>query len=116
MAVGVALHRDAVDGRPARVAEAEVAGHLVERLAGGVVDGRAEQAVAAVALHRDEHRVAARHEQHDERQLECRGPRGSAAYRWASRWLTATNGTSHTSASALAVLTPTSSAPTRPGP
>ena len=34
------------------------------------------------------------------------GSSRSAAYRWASRWFTATNGTSHTRASALAALTP----------
>ena len=77
MAVGSPSIGDAVDRRTARVAEAEEAGDLVERLAGGVVDGLAEQAVAAVVLHRDEHRVAARHEQHDERQLERRDPRGA---------------------------------------
>src|ERR687897_1301070 len=38
------------------------------------------------------------------------------AYRWPSRWLTATKGTSHTRASALAALTPTSNEPTNPGP
>ena len=54
----------------ARVAEAEVAGDLVEGLAGGVVDRGAEHLVAAVALHVHEQRVAARHEQHHERQLE----------------------------------------------
>ena len=70
MAVRVALDRDAVDGRAARVAEAEEAGHLVEGLAGGVVDRGAEHLVLAVALHVHEQRVAARHEQHHERQLE----------------------------------------------
>src|SRR5581483_848021 len=44
------------------------------------------------------------------------GSSTSAAYRCASRWFTATNGTPHTSASAFAALTPTSSDPTRPGP
>src|SRR3954454_4488242 len=44
------------------------------------------------------------------------GSSSMAAYMWASRWLTATKGTSHTSANAFAALTPTSSAPTRPGP
>ena len=48
MARRVAVDGSSVDGRPARVAEAEEPGHLVEGLAGGVVDGLAEQAVAAV--------------------------------------------------------------------
>ena len=68
--LGVALHREPVDGGPTRIAEVEEAGDLVEGLAGGVVDGLAEQPVAPVALHRHEHRVAAGHEEHDERQLE----------------------------------------------
>src|SRR5215213_951922 len=44
------------------------------------------------------------------------GSSRKAAYTWASRWLTPTKGTSHTRASALAALMPTSSEPTRPGP
>src|SRR5215207_11438300 len=44
------------------------------------------------------------------------GSSRNAAYRWPSRWLTATKGTSHTRARALAALRPTSSEPTRPGP
>ena len=51
-----------LDRRTARVAEAEEAGDLVERLAGGVVDGLAEQPVVARGAHLDEHRVSARHE------------------------------------------------------
>ena len=66
----VALAREPVDGRAARVAEPEVAGDLVEGLAGGVVERRAEQPVAAPALHGHEHRVPARHEQHDHRQVD----------------------------------------------
>ena len=79
---------------PARIAEAEEARDLVERLAGGVVDGLAEDAVAAVALDHDEHRVTARHEQHRERRLEVRllqpggvagAPRGGSPPRRAGR-------------------------------
>ena len=44
------------------------------------------------------------------------GSSRKAAWRWASRWLTATKGTDHARARALAADTPTSSAPTRPGP
>ncbi len=55
---------------PARIAQPQVPRHLVEGLAGGVVDGRAEQAVPAVALHQDEQRVAARHQQHHDGQLQ----------------------------------------------
>ncbi len=66
----VAVEADPVDHRPARVAEAEVAGDLVVGLAGGVVDGAAEHGVATVVLPVDDHRVPAGHEEHDDRQLE----------------------------------------------
>ena len=49
----------ALDLRPARIAEAEELGDLVEGLADGVVDGRAEANVIADAAHRDELRVPA---------------------------------------------------------
>ena len=49
----------ALDLRPARIAEAEELGDLVEGLADGVVDGRAEADVIADAAHRDELRVPA---------------------------------------------------------
>ena len=70
IASGSPVDGQPVDGRPAGVAEAEVAGDLVEGLAGGVVDGGAEHPVLAVALHEHDERVAARHQQHHERELE----------------------------------------------
>ena len=56
------------DRRPARVAEAEQPADLVERLARRVVDGLAEQPVVEVVAHLDEERVAARHDERDERE------------------------------------------------
>ena len=56
------------DRRSARVAEPEQAPDLVERLAGGVVEGRAEQPVGQVVAHLGEERVAARDDQRDERE------------------------------------------------
>src|SRR5205807_1166476 len=53
-----------------RVAEAEQACSLVEGLAGGVVARRAEQPLLGVALHVDEHRVAAAREQAEEGRLD----------------------------------------------
>ena len=79
MASGRPCTASAVDGRAARVAEAEEAGHLVERLAGGVVDRATRAPVPPVALHQHEQRVPAGHEQHDERQLEVGRPRGAVA-------------------------------------
>ena len=56
------------DRRPARVAEPEQPPDLVERLAGGVVDGRPEQPVGQVVAHLGEEGVAARDDQRDERE------------------------------------------------
>ena len=56
------------DRRSARVAEAEQPADLVERLAGGVVDGRAEQPIGQVVAHLGEERVAAGHDERDERE------------------------------------------------
>ena len=61
-----------VDGGSARIAEAEEARDLVERLARGVVDGLPERLVVPVIAHRDEQRVAARRDERDERRLEGR--------------------------------------------
>ena len=105
-----------LDRRPARVAEAEEPGHLVEGLAGGVVDGPAEQPVAAGAPRRHQQGVAARHQQHHQRPRPRSGCSSRAANRWPSRWLTPTKGTSQARESALASATPTSRAPIRPGP
>ena len=67
----VPLGSQAVDDGAARIAEAEVTGHLVERLAGRIVDRRAEVAVSAGLGHLDEHRVTARDQQHHQGQLEA---------------------------------------------
>ena len=70
--LGVAVHRFTIDRRAAGVAEPEEASDLVERLAGGVVDRLPEQAVLAVVLHLDQHRVAAGDQHHDQRELQRR--------------------------------------------
>src|SRR5581483_7132687 len=57
--LGVALAREPVDRGAARVAEPEQPRALVERLAGGVVERRPEDAEAAVILHVEQQRVAA---------------------------------------------------------
>jgi hypothetical protein len=69
---GITVECSTVDRRSARIAEIEEPCHLVERLSGGVVDRLADEAVAAVILHLDEHRVTARHQQHEQRELERR--------------------------------------------
>ena len=63
----ISLVGDAVDGRAARVAQTEEPGHLVEGLAGGVVDGSAEEPVSTGFANLDQQGVAAGHQQHDQR-------------------------------------------------
>ena len=54
-----ALAGDPLDGGSAGVPESQDPGHLVERLAGGVVTGAAQEQVVAVVPHQDEVGVAA---------------------------------------------------------
>ena len=115
-AAGSPVVREPVDRRTARIAEAEVPRDLVERLARGVVDGLADDAVPPVVLHDHDHRVAARHDAAPRAAARGRGPRATPRSRCASRWFTPTYGRSAASASAFAALTPTSSAPASPGP
>ena len=60
--------RRALDRRSARVAEAEQPPDLVEGLAGGIVDGLAEQPIGQVVAHLGEEGVAAGHDERDERE------------------------------------------------
>ena len=57
-----------LDRRTSGIAEAEQAAHLVERLARGVVDGRAEQPVGDVIGHLGQERVTTAHDQGHERE------------------------------------------------
>ena len=69
-----------VDLGPARVGQAEQPGTLVERLAGGVVERRAESLEGAALAHREEKRVPAAREEADEGRLDGVGsPRYSDA-------------------------------------
>src|SRR2546430_5492323 len=61
-ATGIALAGEPLDRGSARIAQAEQRGHLVERLPGGIIAGRAEQAVAAPGGHIEQEGVAARPE------------------------------------------------------
>src|SRR5206468_10628595 len=63
--VGVSLLRDPLDDRPARKAEPEETGHLVERLTGRVVDGPAECPKTAMRFHQHQVAVRARDHEHD---------------------------------------------------
>lgn len=62
-----------LDGRAARVAEAEETGDLVKSLAGGVIYRLAKQDVLArcAILHQDQHRVTARDQKYDHWQRQC---------------------------------------------
>ena len=106
----------AIDRRPARVAEPQEPGHLVERLAGGIVDGLAEQAVAGRG--RASRSASCGHPRRAAPPAVARasGPRGTprrGAPRGGSRRRTARP---RPAPSALAADTPTSRAPIRPGP
>src|SRR5207244_8898144 len=63
--VGIPLLRDPLDDRPARKAEPEETGHLVERLTGRVVDGPAECPKTAMRFHQHQVAVRARDHEHD---------------------------------------------------
>ena len=80
--------------RAAGIAEAEQLGRLVEGLAGGVVDGLAEQRVAADVVDAHQLRVAARDEQRDERKRAADRPTRNGDSRWPSRWCTPSTGRS----------------------
>ena len=56
------------DRRPTGVAESQEAPRLVERLAGGIVHGLAQEPVLEVIAHLHEERVAAGHDEGDERE------------------------------------------------
>ena len=72
IASAVAGAREPVDRGAARVAEPEETRDLVERLAGGVVDGLAEHLVVAVPADDDEQGVTTGHEHDRERRGELR--------------------------------------------
>src|SRR5207249_11036745 len=65
---GVSLLGEPLDRGPARVAEPQQLGDLVERLADGVVPRAAEAAVVARATHQAEAGVAARDDEAEERE------------------------------------------------
>src|SRR5439155_393014 len=65
----VGAERKPVDRGAARIAEPEQAGALVERLPGGVVERRAEDAERPSLGYVDQHRVPAAREQADEGRL-----------------------------------------------
>ncbi len=65
----IALRGQRGQRRAARIPQSEQLGGLVERLAGGVVDCLAQHLVAPHAVHPHQLRVAAGHQQRDEREL-----------------------------------------------
>ena len=76
-ALGISLRGLALHMRPARIAQAQQLGDLVEGLADGVVDGGAEAHIVADAAHRDELRMAAGGEQQQIGEADAVGePRG----------------------------------------
>jgi hypothetical protein len=67
-ACGIAALGGLLDRRPARVRQAEQAGHLVEGFAGGVVQRAAQAPVAEVVAHQHQLGVPARNEQRQQRE------------------------------------------------
>ena len=112
----ISLAREAVERRAARVAEPEQPGALVEGLARGVVERRADHAVARAARHVEQQRVPAAREQREERRLERLGlevERRDVRVQVVDR---DERQARSDQASAFAAETPTSSAPISPGP
>src|SRR5262249_44421630 len=71
--VRVAFLRQPVEGGAARIAESEQSGALVERLAGGVVEGRAGDPETARLAHLQQERVPSRRQQTEEGRLDGLG-------------------------------------------
>ncbi len=65
----IARMGQALDRRPAGIAEPQQPRDLVECLAGGVVAGLPQESVAAPRVHEQQQRVASRYEQRHERRL-----------------------------------------------
>ena len=61
--------RGRLNRRAARITQLQETRHLVERLPGGIVQGRAQEPVAAVPLHQHELRMAAGNDQNQRREL-----------------------------------------------
>ena len=69
----IAVQRGGLDRRTAGEAQPEHLGDLVERLADGIVDGRAEPHIAPDAFDREQLRMAARHQQQEKREADVVG-------------------------------------------
>ena len=111
----IAGRRDALDRRAARILEAEQAGDLVERLAGGVVAGGGEPLGDAVLAEHDALGVAAADQQRQVRRLELgcrRATRCTRGRRGARRRRSAAP---RASAALVAYMVPTIRQPARPG-
>ena len=114
--LGIAELGEPRQRRPARIAEAEQLGRLVERLAGGIVDRVAEKRVA-----RRRRVTSSSCVWPPETSRATKGNAGGSAERngdsrWPSRWWTPSAGLPSAAASEQATPAPTSSAPASPGP
>ena len=112
---GVTVVGHSVDGRTARVAETEVAGHLVEGFAGGVVDGAAQKPIVAGLGHPDQEGVPPRYQEHHHRpaQIGLFEQRGEEVR---LEVVDPDQGDVPGQSQGLGPATPTSSEPMRPGP
>ena len=112
----VALGGQLLQRRAARVAEAEQPRRLVEGLAGGVVEGLAEHLVAAVVADRRPAACGRRWRPGRGTAARAARARGSWRRRGPAGGRPGSAAAAARAAIALAVLTPTSRAPIRPGP
>ena len=109
--------RRPVDVRTAGERQPEQPRDLVERLAGRVVDRRAQRLAPTVVTSSTRSSEEWPPETSSARHGSGSGPCSSwSTATWAARWFTPYSGLSSAIASALAAATPTSSAPARPGP
>ena len=113
--VGSPVARRLLDVRAAGIGQADQLGRLVEGLAERIVDGRRPALVVADAAHQHDLRVAAGDQQQQIGKVEPVGEprRQRVAFEMVDRDAAACPAAA---ASALAVISPTISPPTRPGP
>jgi hypothetical protein len=115
-AVALPCSASATKRRPAGVAQAQQLGRFVKGLARRIVNGLAQQFVAAHAIDAHQLRVAARHQQRDEGEIRADRRSRKGDSKCPSRWCTPSTGLPSAAPRAQATPAPTSSAPAKPGP
>ena len=115
IAAGSPCSASSREHRPAGVPQAEHLRDLVERLTRRIVERLAQRPVDAPLGHVHERGVAARYDQRDQGGATS-GSANMLAKMWPSRWFTPTSGSPVAIDAPFAYASPTTSAPTSPGP